>query len=1388
VNESLPTPNGQVPARPNPYIGPRAFRTGEALFGRDVEVANLLDLLIARRIVLLYSPSGAGKTSLIHAGLRPRLAEEGFYVHPVLRVAFDAASLPELTSLAKLPGYNRFIFSVLYSLESQFPAGERLPAGELVGLTLAEYLEARRLPPAATRDSEALIFDQFEEILTIDPTQRQEKQVFFQQLGIALQKHNRWALFAIREDYLAALDPYLLYIPTRFANSFRLDLLSIDAARQAVREPARLNGVDFTAEAADKLLDDLCKVQVTLPDGSTEVRPGPYVEPLQLQVVCYNLWEKLDPQDREITADRLEAIGSVEASLEDYYASKVQVIAGYPEGSPPSASSAERQERLVREWFEYKLITPRGQRNRVLMEPEQSGGLPNHLILKLLDTHLVRGEQHGGLTWFELAHDRLVRPVRQNNAAWFEAHLAVLQRQAALWEKQARPDDLLLRGDALKEGVTWAAAHPDELLEAEQQFLKESQHLAEEEERQRREQEQRLLDEQRNATRFRRLSVVIGLIAFIALTAFVVAFLLYQKSQSSEAEAKNQRTIAVTAQANAENQKATAVTAQAIAERKAREARAGQYAAQSQLTLDRYPQRSLLLALEAVNVSKQSNETPIPAAEQALLAALTNAGGLGLGGHKDQINDLAFSPDDRWLASASSDSTIRLWDLAAANPATDPITLTGHTDRVNTLAFSPDGRWLASGGKDVRLWNLPAADPSASPIILTAAPTTNLIWYLDFGQGGDRVVAKDEDGTVFLWDGVFSKNPTNHPPLGVLNKFPESISLSADRRWLAGANPQGGVWLWDLSQPDPAAEVRVLREKGDQIYALDFSPDGRYLAAASEKGDLWLLDLEASDPFAGAHWADPQKKSMRPAVFSFEGDRLATLSEGGIIRVWDVKDGALSDNPLSLPWDEAYPDTLNFSPDSRWLAAGGTKGAVQLWDLQNPDSQPPISLRGHDAQVNALAFSPGGDWLATGGTDTMVRLWNLAPVRPQDQPLALKTQGGQIWSAAFSPDSHWLAIGSEDGTARVLGLEIPNPVSATLSMPGHKKAVLTIAISPKGRWLITGSLDGTARLWDLASPDPVSHSFVLSGQDKWVAGAVFTGDERWLVTLSSDTIPRLWDLNAEDPSANPLHLGGENAIIKAAAISSDGQRLAAVKPDGTWQVWDLSAPDPSANPLTWSSPDLDIAAVSISPKGRWVIAGLTDGSARLWNLETPSADPLILKLAGVVEPPSPGKYYGFFFSPDGNWLASTDNDKTLQLWNLNTPELNSNPDSTRQVLRGHEKLITQVVFSNDGAWLFTSSADGIVRRWSLKSANPAVTPFIFDSKSSMMGSLALSPDGRWLVTGNKDGGLRVWDLDLDGLINIACRTTGRNLYTKEWEQYFPGENYRTTCPNLPAGQ
>jgi hypothetical protein len=181
-----------------------------------------------------------------------------------------------------------------------------------------------------------------------------------------------------------------------------------------------------------------------------------------LQVVCRQLWERLRPAvGGVITPDDVLKIGNVDDALADYYAEGVAAV----------ARQSAVAERAIRDWFEQQLITEQGIRGQVLQGPDESQGLDNRAIDFLLNTYLVRKENRRGATWFELAHDRLMGPVKKSNAQWRQTHLSPLQVQAALWSRQGRPPDLLVRESVLADMEHWAEANPSALTPTDRDFL-----------------------------------------------------------------------------------------------------------------------------------------------------------------------------------------------------------------------------------------------------------------------------------------------------------------------------------------------------------------------------------------------------------------------------------------------------------------------------------------------------------------------------------------------------------------------------------------------------------------------------------------------------------------------------------------------------------------------------------------------------------------------------------------------------------------------------------------------------------------------------------------------------------------------------------------------------
>jgi ABC-type multidrug transport system fused ATPase/permease subunit len=415
----------------SPYVGPRPFAIDERdrFYGRAREIDELTALVISNPMVLFYAQSGAGKSSLVNAGLLPELEKEDFEALPPVRVGLPSSEIPEGV-------VNIFVFNALNQWRSRptispttAPQGE-MPnptLEELATMTLADYLALR---PRSADDYEipmprVVVFDQFEEIFRAYPERWREREPFFKQVRAMLDADPLLrVVFVMREDYIAELDPFAAILPDKLRVRFRLELLRRDAALSAVLEPLKNTSVRFAPNMAERLVDDLLAIRI----GDTgEIVPGEFVEPVYLQVVCENLWNEVRRQGlTEITESGLTEFGSVSRALSNFYENCVVSV----------VSALRIEEDAVRAWFENQLITADKTRNRVRRsdKDDSTAGLNNVAVERLEDMHIIRGELQNEARWYELAHDRMIDPILRSNerARLTAAYVAVQQSQSAL--------------------------------------------------------------------------------------------------------------------------------------------------------------------------------------------------------------------------------------------------------------------------------------------------------------------------------------------------------------------------------------------------------------------------------------------------------------------------------------------------------------------------------------------------------------------------------------------------------------------------------------------------------------------------------------------------------------------------------------------------------------------------------------------------------------------------------------------------------------------------------------------------------------------------------------------------------------------------------------------
>lgn len=436
-------PRDGVPAE-NPYVGPWPFEASESdrFFGRGREIRKLASLVVARRVVLLYAQSGAGKTSLLQAGLGPYLEEtKGYRVLPAGRVGGD---LP--------PGIEGSQVGNLYALNTLLNMlGAEAEPQALQSLSLGEGLKSYFQIGSGTEQPVLLVLDQLEELFTSHPARHTQRAEFFRQLIACLDDHAHLSLvLALREDYLAQLDDYAGLMPDRLRARLRMERLGYAAALAAVEEPAWQAGRSFEAGVAESLVANLAGTEAG-PEGSLDTEaPGIYVEPVHLQIVCHRLWERVPAGLTAIRARDVEEFGDVDEALKGLYEEALEEV----------VVKALANERRLRAWFAPPLITRSGTRGLVYRDEEkgETEKLPNEAVDLLYNAYLIRPVKRGRDTWYELAHDRLVAPIVEANRAWDLAQARLLPPRIEVF-KVDRP--------AIRPGqqvtLTWQVEGADEL-------------------------------------------------------------------------------------------------------------------------------------------------------------------------------------------------------------------------------------------------------------------------------------------------------------------------------------------------------------------------------------------------------------------------------------------------------------------------------------------------------------------------------------------------------------------------------------------------------------------------------------------------------------------------------------------------------------------------------------------------------------------------------------------------------------------------------------------------------------------------------------------------------------------------------------------------------------
>jgi WD40 repeat protein len=578
-------------------------------------------------------------------------------------------------------------------------------------------------------------------------------------------------------------------------------------------------------------------------------------------------------------------------------------------------------------------------------------------------------------------------------------------------------------------------------------------------------------------------------------------------------------------------------------------------------------------------------------------------------GHAGRVASVALSGDGKTLVSASSDKTIKVWDVDTGH---ERATLKGHTDTVWSVALSDDGKTLVSASWDdmVKVWDMDTGREST-----TLKGHMGAVTPVALSGDGKTLAWGSEDNTVKVWDVGAGKERATLK--GHTNSV-YSVTLSRDGKTLGSGCWDGTVKVWDVAT---GRERTALKGHNESVMSVALSGDGKTLVSGSLDATVKVWDVAT-----GQERATFSTAPVNSVALSGDGKTLVSASSDETVKVWDMATGQ---ERAALKGHTAMVNSVALSGDGKTLASGSEDHTVKVWRLSM--GQERATLKGHTAAVDSVALSGDGKTLASASADKTIKLWD---VSTGQERATLNGHTNEVRSVALSRDGNTLVSGSEDNTVKVWDVDTGQE-RATLK--GHTAPVMTVALSGDGKTLVSASWDKTIKVWDMATGQ---ERVALKGYLNWDMAVALSGDGKTLVSGSDDGTIKVWDVGTGQERAT---FKGQTSWVRTLALSGDGKTLVSGYADSTLKVWDV---DTGREQTTLRGHRNAVTSVALSDDGKTVISGSADKTIKLWDVDTGQER---ATLKGHTD-----QVLSVALSGDNKTLVSGSADGTIKVWDVGT--------------------------------------------------------------------------------------------------------------------------------------
>ncbi len=681
-----------------------------------------------------------------------------------------------------------------------------------------------------------------------------------------------------------------------------------------------------------------------------------------------------------------------------------------------------------------------------------------------------------------------------------------------------------------------------------------------------------------------------------------------------------------------------------------------------------------------------------------------------LQGHSGQVTDARFSPDGKWVASASLDGNAILWDVGDGETVHE---FKGHEASIASLAFTPDSQWLATTSMGVIMNHQYVLREDGSS---TMSGTTQSAFESDL---------------VKFWDvetGAYIGGFKNRYKKGILGaqKVKDSrckVTFSGDGKYAvtsAGYPLNTGIW-------DVASFQWIAGLEGHQHAVLEsvFSQNGKLVATACADHIARIFEVPSGHLLAEFKGHDGPVLGVE---FSADGKRLLTVSADGYARLWDTQTG------YGLAIFKGHADRVvdgSFHPDQFHVVTASRDHTVKIWESGTLE-QMGMTFKGHSKQVHQISFHPDSDHFVTSSSDTTARVWSInhpeftkilrgySSVRSE---VARDRLLGEVTTAKFSVDGNGVWTGARDlaggyqpslfffKMGRVMDLEFApakywdwQSGSVDWGIPNLPSGVENVVEAPNGRYLLvlpdgrykSGIIDGRGMTRQGSHQqyqvpcDPYlfdtlkrSQLGVLQGFPQQIDKAVFSPNSQWLAICDKLDEVRVYDSSTGELYQKLQHArAGENMFF-----TQDNSSVFAARhllEPGIWSV------ESGKRRLVFKGLDSMMVGAWQGVKDDDIIIFTLNGRFFVFDLITGNLKSSWDTREGL----SPAEFRMVRLSPDRRLLAlrQQGNLQTIEIWDVKSRSLVSS-------FRAHQRQINDMAFSPDNQWLATASSDYTVKVW-----------------------------------------------------------------------------------------